>query len=183
LIACSKCATPLSTETYNSGRTEMCPRCGASVIVYVFPAFYREISEGLQPEALLIDSEASCYYHPDKKAVVPCSMCGRFLCALCDVQFTGKHLCISCLETSGKNKKISNLENHRVLYDSITLWIAILPMLFFFVTIITAPLAIFMVFRYWKAPSSIVSRTKLRFIAAFLFAGLQIAGWTSFILF
>jgi DNA-directed RNA polymerase subunit RPC12/RpoP len=182
LIYCTRCATPLNTGTYNSGRYEKCPRCGASVIVYVFPAFYKDISEGSPAEALLIDNEASCYYHPDKKAVIPCSICGRFLCALCDVEFNEKHICISCLESSGKDDKISNLENHRVLYDSVALWTAILPMLFFFVTIITAPLAIFMVFRYWKAPSSIVSRTKLRFILAFIFAGLQIAGWAVFIL-
>ena len=70
-----------------------------------------------------------------------------------------------------------NLENRRVLYDSITLWLSIIPMLFVYITVITAPLAIFMVFRYWKAPSSIIARTKWRFIAAFIISGLQIAGW------
>lgn len=149
--------------------------------MYVFPALYKEITEGSPAEALGMDNQASCYYHPDKKAVIPCSICGRFLCALCDVEFNGKHLCISCLENSGKNKKIRNLENNRVLYDSVALWVSILPILFIFITVVTAPLAIFMVFRYWKAPTSIVPRTKIRFIAAFIIAVLQIGGWTAFI--
>jgi hypothetical protein len=178
LVYCTQCTKPLNTATYNSGRPEKCPSCGASLIVYAFPALYKFVSEGAPAETLLVDSEASCYYHPDKKAVIPCSICGRFLCALCDVEFNEKHLCISCLESSRKNKKVRNLENHRVLYDSIALWISIIPMLVFYFTIITAPFAIFMVFRYWKAPSSIIPRTKLRFIVAFIFSGAQIAGWT-----
>ena len=178
LVYCTRCASPLNENLYNTRRLEKCPSCGTPILVYVFPALYRDIPEGSPGEALLIDNEASCYYHPDKKAVIPCSVCGRFLCALCDVEFNGRHLCTSCLEKSGKNNKMSSLENRRVLYDSIALWLSIIPMLFVYITVITAPLAIFMVFRYWNAPSSIISRTKLRFIAAFIISGLQIAGWT-----
>ena len=178
MIYCTKCTKTLNTETYNSWRTEQCPSCGASLIVYAFPALYKIIPEGSPAEPLLVDNEASCYYHPNKKAVIPCSLCGRFLCALCDVEFNGRHLCMSCLESSGKKKMVRNLENHRVLYDSIALWISTVPMIIIYFTIITAPLVLFMVFRYWKAPSSILPRTKLRFIAAFIVAGLQITGWT-----
>lgn len=59
--------------------------------------------------------------------------------------------------------------------------LAIVPMFFWFCTIITAPLVVYLVIRYWKAPSSITGRTKIRLIAALLLAGLQIAGWTIWI--
>jgi hypothetical protein len=38
-----------------------------------------------------------------------------------------------------------------------------------------------MVIRYWKAPGSIIPRSKIRFVLAFLIAGLQIVGWLFFI--
>jgi len=87
-------------------------------------------------------------------------------------------LCPACME-NGKNKReIKNIENHRMLYDKIALYLAILPftMIFWFLTVITAPAAIFVVVRYWKAPISILSRTRIRFIAAFFLAGIQIVG-------
>ena len=77
--------------------------------------------------------------------------------------------------------KIKNLENHRTLYDSIALSLAILPIFIFWFTIVTAPLVIFLVIKYWRAPTSLVGRTKIRFVVAFLIAGLQIAGWIFFL--
>ncbi|HUN56050.1 MAG TPA: hypothetical protein VMU29_12940 [Smithella sp.] len=72
---------------------------------------------------------------------------------------------------------MKNLETHRTLYDSIALYIAILPLLIFWITIITAPVSIYVAIRYWKAPGSIIPRTKARFIAAMVISGFQIAGW------
>ena len=130
-------------------------------------------------EPLLLDNEAGCFYHPGKKAEVPCSRCGRFLCQLCDVELDDDHICPSCLETGKKKRSIKSLENHRTMYDSIALALALYPLLIFWITCITAPMVIFMVIRYWKAPSSIIPRTKIRFISAFVMASIQIAGWTA----
>lgn len=90
-------------------------------------------------------------------------------------------MCASCLESGRKKHKIKNLENHRTLYDSIALALAIVPLIVWFCTIITAPLAVFFAIRYWKAPSSILGRTKIRMIAVLLLAGLQITGWVFWI--
>jgi hypothetical protein len=149
--------------------------------VDVFPAAFRELARGTAGESLLADDEASCFYHPKKKAVIPCEACGRFLCALCDIEFNGRHLCPSCLETGKRKHKIKNLEKHRTLYDSIALALAVYPMLFFWPTLFTAPAACFVGVRYWNAPRSIISRSKVRFIAAFVLAGLQIAGWSGLV--
>lgn len=40
-------------------------------------------------------------------------------------------------------------------------------------------MVIYVVIRYWKAPQSIVRRTKIRFIIAILIALLEIGGWAA----
>ena len=181
MIRCTKCTAPLAHEFFNTQEFTPCPSCGGLTKVDIFPAIFKELPAGTSGELVLMDDEASCFYHPGKQAVVPCFSCGRFLCSLCDVEFNERHWCASCLESGRKKRKIKNLENQRILYDNIALTLAILPLFIWPFTIITAPVTIFFVIRYWKAPSSIIRRrTKIRLIIALLFAGLQIIGWTVF---
>lgn len=179
MIACVKCMAQLDEATFNTSGLSACPTCGTLTRSDVFPALYKEIPTGNPGETLLVDEEASCFYHPQKKAVTPCSECGRFLCALCDVELNGEHLCLSCLQADKKHK---DLDNQRILYDNIALCLAVGAFLMWIVSCITAPIVIYIVIRYWKAPTSILPRTKIRFIAAFIIASLQIAGWLFLIL-
>lgn len=128
----------------------------------------------------MVEGESSCFYHPQKKAVLPCDGCGRFVCALCDCQLNGQHFCPVCLETGKTKGKIKSLDNQRTLYDRIALSLAIYPLLIFYFTLITAPMALFVAIRYWKSPPSLVRRGKIRFVVAIIFALLQIAGWGIF---
>jgi len=180
VVSCTQCNAPLGKEMINTHRMTACPVCKTSLRADVFPAMFRKIPIGKSGEVLLEKSEASCFYHPQKKAVIVCSLCGRFLCDLCDVEFNEKHLCPSCLETGRTKRKIKSLEDHRICYDKIALLIAIVPMLGIWLTILTAPISLFITIRYWKAPGSIVGKTKIRFIVAFVIASLQIIGWTFF---
>ena len=130
-ITCTKCYQPLPSELFNTPEMTNCPNCGVALKVDVFPAFFKTIASGRPGGTLVLDNESSCFYHPQKKAVIPCDMCGRFLCALCDVELHGQHLCPNCLET-GKNKgKLKSLENRRTLYDAIALRLAVYPMILF----------------------------------------------------
>src|SRR5947209_7072732 len=121
IVACGKCKTPLVETIFNLEDLASCPACGSRLQIQVFPALFRRLAPGRSGEAVMEESEASCFYHPQKKAVLPCEGCGRFLCALCDCELNGRHLCPSCLEGGRKKKKIKSLENHRVLYDSAAL--------------------------------------------------------------
>jgi len=145
--------------------------------VDVFPAFFRSIETGSAGERILIDGEASCFYHPQKRATLPCASCGRFLCALCDVDLNGQHICPVCLDAGQKKGKLAEIENKRTLYDSAALSLALLPLLMWVVTIITAPAAIVMAIYAWNKPSSIVGRTRIRIYLAIFFGLLQITGW------
>jgi hypothetical protein len=177
LPRCPGCRTPLGEGVFNRPELVPCPTCGAPLHVEIFPALFRPAARGRDGEALIIDGESSCFYHPQKKAVVPCQGCGRFLCALCDCELHGQHFCPACLEVGRQKGKIKNLENQRTLYDGIALSLSLLPLLIFYFTIVTAPIALYIAIRYWNAPRSIVHRTKIRFVLAILFASLQILGW------
>jgi len=162
---------------FNRRELVPCPMCAAPLQIEIFPALFRHIGPGRDGEALVIEGESSCFYHPQKKAVLPCEGCGRFLCALCDCELHGQHFCPACLEVGRKKGKIRRLENQRMLYDDIAMSLAVLPLVIFYLTLITAPVALFMSIRYWNAPRSIVHRTRWRFIVAILFATAEIAGW------
>lgn len=184
ILPCPRCHRPLPSARFKSSEMSPCPTCKAVLKAEVFPAFYKPITPGTTGEELLVDHEASCFYHPNKKAVVHCENCGRFLCALCDVELNDRHLCPNCLETGRTKGKLKNLDNSRTLYDTIALNIAVVPLIsviFWFFSIVTAPAAIFVAIRYWNAPSSLLPRTKIRFILAILFAVLEILGWIYFI--
>ena len=170
-VSCTGCNTALPETVLNRQEPSHCPACGASLWVEVFPALFKNPVVGQAGEALLVDGESSCFYHTQKKAHTPCDACGRFLCALCDLEFNGQHLCPRCLE-SGKTKgKLRSLENHRTLYDSAALWMAILPLLVFPFVAVTGPIAVFVAVRYWNEPGSIIRRSRVRSVIA-IFLGL-----------
>jgi len=177
LIQCPKCRAWLLEGIFNQPEFSPCPACGTPLQIEVFPAIFRKTGSGQSGEMILVEGESSCFYHPQKKAVRPCDGCGRFLCALCDCELHGQHFCPACLEAGRTKGKIKSLDNQRTLYDNIALALAIYPMLIFYFTLITAPMALFVAIRYWKSPQSILHRTKVRYIAAAVIALLQIGGW------
>jgi hypothetical protein len=176
LIACTNCSAPLAHESLNQEELAICPSCGVMIRADVFPAIFKSLSQGTAGELLFFEGEASCFYHHNKRAVVACASCGRFLCSLCDVDFNDRHLCPTCLDVGKKKGKIQNLENHRILHDNLCLALAIVPLIIWPVTILTAPLTIYFVIRYWKRPSSIIKRSKIRLVIALLIAVIQITG-------
>jgi hypothetical protein len=123
-------------------------------------------------------NEASCFYHPAKRAAIVCQTCGRFLCSLCDIELAGEHLCSNCIEAGKRKATLNKIEKNRTLYDEMALATSILPLLMWPATLITAPVTLVIVFRYWKKPLSIIPRTKSKYILAAIIACLQILGWS-----
>jgi hypothetical protein len=169
LIQCPKCRAWLLDGVFNQPELAPCPACGAPLQIEIFPAFFRKIAAGRSGEAVIIEGESSCFYHPQKKAVVPCDACGRFLCALCDCELKGQHLCPSCLEASRKKQTIQGLEDERPLHRRQVFVLSVLPIL------ITGPIAVFAALRYWKSPTSIVQPMRWAMPLALFLGSLQTA--------
>jgi hypothetical protein len=176
-VECPSCKAPLADDLFNQADLVPCTVCHAKVLAEVYPALFRPLVAGRNGEALVLETQAGCFYHPQKKALLPCDGCGRFLCALCDCELHGQHFCPACLQAGQKKGKIKRLEQERTLYDNIALSLAVYPLLIFYFTIITAPLALLIAIRFWNAPRSIVHRTKLRLVLAIFIAGLELVGW------
>ena len=179
-VRCPQCQATLADSVVNQPQSQTCPECGAEIQIEIFPALFRAVSAGGSGEAVMVEGESACFYHPAKKAVRPCDGCGRFLCALCDCELHGEHYCPACLEVGKTKGKIKNLENRRTLYDSIALSLAVYPVILIFgvyFTFITAPMALYVAIRFWNAPRSLVHRTRTRYILAITLAAFQIIGW------
>jgi hypothetical protein len=168
-LACAHCQTPVEFGT------SICPGCRSPIQVMVFPAWLARPEISIAAPAM--EGEAGCFYHPSKKAVVPCDQCGRFLCALCQVDFFAQNWCPNCIETSRRKGRLSGLDAVRKLYGNAALSLAVLPLLFWPVTFMTAPMSLYVTFRYWSAPSSLVRRNRWQFYAAILFDVVELGAW------
>src|SRR3954463_6063163 len=129
VATCPKCQMPLPESAINAGQIEKCPACPAQVEAILFPAVFKKPDSGKPGETILVEGEASCFYHPQKRATIPCAICGRFLCALCDVELNDQHLCPGCLDTGRKRGKLVQLETRRTLHDSSALVLSVIPVI------------------------------------------------------
>jgi hypothetical protein len=96
---------------------------------------------------------------------------------LCEIEIDGRRICPSCLKTARHGREISSLETERTVYERVAMALAVFPMLLIWPTILTAPAAIFVSIRYWKAPGSVLGRKRWKFVLASAVAAPQICGW------
>jgi hypothetical protein len=174
--ACPTCQATLTSAFCNTPALVRCPACRSSIQIDIFPAFFKSATLGSAGETIIEDGVASCFYHDRKKAVVHCGACGRFLCALCDLEMDGKHYCPACLQVGRSRSSLPQLENRRTLYDSTALSLSVIP-IFWFIGFITAPIAIYLAILSFFRPSSIAPRTRLRAWIAIVVAVAQIVVW------
>jgi hypothetical protein len=174
-ICCAECSWPVPAELWNREDGARCPGCRQRLEVAAFPAIERTRS-GAIPQAIIADTEASCFYHPESRAVTPCEECGRFLCGLCDIEIDRKHICPKCFQSGLLSNRLETIETRRTLYDTAALALAVFPALLIWPAIVGAPMALFTVIRRWNTPLSILPRTRIRFYLAALIAFAELGG-------
>ena len=177
-ILCTECSSPVPAAYFNAQVFAACPSCNAQILVRAFPALFRPVQQGIVGERITDAGQAACFYHPNKTAHVPCEACGRFICALCDVELHGQHLCPACIESGRRKGALTTLESKRLLWDNIALSTAVLPPLLScgWLAIISSPAAILLAILGWRKPGSIAPRGKWRFVVAIIFALLIMGG-------
>ncbi len=175
LIFCPRCNAALPDYIFRKPQVDSdCPTCATKLGLTIFPALFRSTAKIDPINMLTVEGEATCFEHANKRAVAVCNKCGRFLCALCEVEVAGQVWCPNCLTSANSGGPIQALEKRRTLFDSIALALASLPALFVYPALITGPTVLYLTIRYWKKPSSIIPRGKWRFIVALLFAFIEL---------
>jgi len=181
VLLCPKCRVALPDALYNQGAFAPCPNCGSAVRCEVFPALYAGPRLGRPGELLVDASEASCFFHPEKKAAVACDSCGRFLCALCDLDFSDRHICPSCLAAGRKKGALGNLDHFRLSWSGMALLLSTVPLLAYPISCVTAPAAIVVALIGLRKPPSLTGRRRVvTMVLALTFALAEIGAWIWF---
>ncbi len=172
---CPGCGRPLPTDPAELAGLAACPHCRGELTATVFPAYGRGPVIGGTAERTTADDEATCFFHPSKKAAVPCDRCGRFLCALCDLPIAGEHLCPGCVQSAQKKEGLSGVGRPRLRWDIIVWNLVLLPLLACsLVSPVTGLAAAGLAVWGLRAPPSRVVPTRARLWAG-LVAGLVVA--------
>jgi len=163
-VTCPHCLGDIPADS----EWQSCPYCQKWLQIRVWPI----VRHNTNAVSALSD-QATCFFHPDKVFQACCRRCGRFVCALCDLQLGAEHVCPTCFERgrgdSGAEAGKAEWRYRDVLYDSIAVtlgwgWIIIWP------TIVAAiPAVIFLHVKYRKAPRSyLIPRSGWRFWSAYV---------------
>lgn len=176
-LACPKCRADLKDDLAPPGAPRNCPACARPLEGLIFPAYYRPIATGKAAETLIAMEDAGCFYHPQSRAQVHCDLCGRFLCALCDVELVGQHLCPACVNARHKKKQSSQFDSDRMLYGGVACLVAIVPIFVWPFTIITGPLAVFLAIWGWRKPRSVTGSGQASLIIALLIGLIECGLW------
>jgi uncharacterized RDD family membrane protein YckC len=173
---CPVCHGALPAGTWNLNYPVNCPQCRTVLAALVFPAQVRS-PEAAAPEPAMEGGEATCYFHTPNKAFAACDECGRFVCALCHVAISGRSWCPSCIALHRRRGRLAYLDNRRMMYDNLALLLAVVTFFLLGVwplAIVTVGATLFVIFFYWRKVSSLVPRTKSRFVIAAVLAGIEV---------
>ncbi len=184
-ICCPVCAQRLSTLwIFGEEEAVRCARCASTVHVLPFRLLSEPDERPVDFGARAQEGEATCFFHPGKRAERPCDRCGRFLCTLCDLPFGQRHLCPACLEVAGQQARPVELVTRRLSWPHFALTLGIWPLIFFpfwFLYFITGPAAVGAALYGWRQPGSLVPRWRvLPLLGATLLGLLQIGLITLF---
>ena len=169
---CPKCKVPL--EGIEEAGEGVCGGCATVFQYTLFPA--RQRPKPVARAARSIEGDATCYFHAQNQAAAICDDCGRYLCVVCEIPSEDqRRLCPPCVAT--RRKKVPQKADEVIVYDSIALSIALIPVLIWPFTLVTAPAVLGVVIYGWKKPRSLVRPGSGRFIWAIIIALIEIVAW------
>lgn len=176
-LRCHRCQSELPAEVVSLQALSECPSCHTTLRIVPLPGWGRGPRAGSAAQPIADGQEASCFYHADKRAVLPCDNCGRFLCALCDFHIGNRHLCTKCIETASKGTHLGELERHRRRWDILQWRLLVLPLLFCLYLVPFCSIAAIVIgIKYRNAPPSLVSNNRAWLNAGVVFGIVQFLG-------
>lgn len=166
VVTCPHCEAEISTTEPSAG-WQTCPVCDKRLLISSWPTVRQDNNA-----SVALSDQATCFFHPEKTVKACCRRCGRFVCALCDLQLGAEHVCPACFErgradADGRNSE-AEWRYRDVLYDTIAVTVGWGWILFWPVWIVALPAAIFLHVKYRKAPRSyLIPRSGWRFWMAY----------------
>ena len=178
-LTCPCCSESLPVNLFVAGQPGQCPACRSQVEAYIFPEFHK--GSASRPAIRLAESgQAVCYFHSRYRAMDPCENCGRFLCEICAISIGSRQLCAECLSKLRKQRDEAGLVQYAALFDNVALFLVTAPVvifLFWFLTIFSAPVSLFLSFYYWSRQWNLLPRSRFRYGLAILLSLLLIGLW------
>lgn len=200
LVKCTSCGGGIPETLFRYGDSAPCPVCKRMIRAWRLPALYKsaEITPPPLPEVPPAPGEATCFYNPSRRATKGCDHCGVFISDAWAAQWGTQTVCLKCLEELHAKNSDTRFEARRILWDNIALgfsvgpWIVAMVLLLtlvlypfaimvVFLTLLTAPAAIFIALRYWNSPRSLVPRGRARLVWATLLGAFQLVAWVMLI--
>jgi len=168
ILLCPKCRQSLaSLSSRDLAGLRACPSCGLTLAITVFPAYGKVPLPGRAAANRANDADAACFFHPTKRAEVPCDRCGRYLCALCQLVVDGQNLCPACVLRPAENGSTAIAEKARLRWD-LLIWVLVvappLTICFGIFTPLSCVVAIGIGIWKLRSPPSRIHRSRLRLI-------------------
>ena len=162
-----------------SSGTADCTLCGAPNQAWIFHSALT--SAPLVHPEIALEGEATCYEHPEKRAIGACQRCGRFVCQFCSVEFGSEVLCPTCLmqgSVTGGKVASARLNPSLTMFDSVALILPLATLIMYPFTVVAAPASLVLSVLKWKQPISPVRPNRWRFVLAIIISLIMIGLWT-----
>jgi hypothetical protein len=154
-----------------------CRHCGAGAEVEAFPVLGRGLLPGRTGVATVGD-EAACFFHADKRAECACDQCGRYICALCDIQVGERHFCPQCFGGDpGRPAPSALTERERSMPGRLAFWMAVVTLFLGPLGSIGGPIAVWQAIRGLRAPRSVTGGRATGMAVVGLVLGLMEGGF------
>ncbi|MEY4485323.1 MAG: hypothetical protein RL693_2775 [Verrucomicrobiota bacterium] len=196
LVKCTSCGGGIPESLFRQSDRVSCPGCKKTIRARLLPALYKsaEARPPALPQTPPAPGEATCFYNPARRATTCCEHCGVYISDAWAARWGKQTVCLKCLEELQAKNGDTRFESKRILWDNIALAFSLGPwfaagvllmtlvlypfaIMIIFLTVLTAPAAIFVALRYWNSPRSLVPRGRGRLVWATLLGVLQLAAW------
>jgi len=174
VLRCTGCRRAVATQELDETGFVTCPVCSASLRFTVFPRLegaFAGAGQGQMPG----EDDATCTFYPELRAETICEECGCFLSTKAAVDWAGRSYCMPCLHHLREGTRSVDFQARTVLPENRALALTwfLLP-----VSFLTAPIALFLLFRHRKASRSFVPRGRVGWWFALVSALLVTVCWT-----
>jgi hypothetical protein len=173
-LPCPACKRSYHSMDWIDANRCRCLKCQDDFEFFPFPAL-TAAAEVARPQAVAVEEDSTCFFHAENQAEKVCDDCGRFLCAVCAVPFAGKMVCASCI-AKARDADVGLIAS-RVIPGGRALMLAVVPVFVWPVTLLTAPVALYLAITGWKKPQSLVAPGRWKLVIAGLIALVQLGAW------